>query len=77
MNRFINVKLQLYHGLQSSFTPRSSFAKLIAVALLAIHMSSRYNAYAVNLKKRLGVVRELSTLVELKIKRRPKSVTCF
>jgi len=26
MNRFINVKLQLYHGLQSSFRPRISFA---------------------------------------------------
>jgi len=26
MNRFINVKLQLYHGLQSSFRPRSFFA---------------------------------------------------
>jgi len=70
MYRFINVKLQLYHGLQSSFRPRSSFAKLIAVALLAVYMSSCCNAYAVNLK-RLGVVSELSTLVELKIKRRP------
>jgi len=26
MYRFINVKLQLYHGLQSSFRPRISFA---------------------------------------------------
>jgi len=41
--RLINVTLQLYRGLQSSFRPRSSFAKLIAVALLAIHMSNCYN----------------------------------
>jgi len=36
MNRFLNVKLQLYHGLQSTFRPRSPFAKLTAVALSGV-----------------------------------------